>query len=67
MSEGETKVLELLAAAWNEFVKLDYRHPSHQMEFATAIHDAQKIIMWRKAQDNYPEIFPKYEKVEDEF
>lgn len=47
LTEDEQKVVNHLAEAWNAYVKIGKLHPSDTDDFAKAIHDAQKIIMWR--------------------
>lgn len=47
LTEEERAVLDLLAAAYNEYVKLEVMHPWHQKEFMHAIHAAQHIVLAR--------------------
>lgn len=49
MTQDEIKVIELLADAWNAFVKLEVMHPDDALHFRTNIHAAQSIIMQRDA------------------
>ena len=47
LESQEEKIINTLAEAWNEFVKLKVLHPSDNNEFMAAIHVAQNIIMAR--------------------
>jgi len=47
MTDQEQKVLDQLANAWNEFLKLPLVHNDELPDFRKAIHDAQRIIMAR--------------------
>lgn len=47
LTEQEQKVIDLLAITWNEFLKLPEQHPMHHQEFASIIHEAQRVIMSR--------------------
>lgn len=47
LTDQERAVLDHLAAAWNEFVKLPKQHPMHGTEMAQAIHACQRLIMAR--------------------
>ena len=49
LTPDEHRVLELLAAAWNEFIKLPEEHPSDISEFIFGIHMAQNLILKRPA------------------
>jgi len=53
----EEKVLNLLADAWNEFIKLDKRSSSDDQEFIQAIHTAQAKIGVRVARRVDPDIW----------
>lgn len=44
----EKVVMNLLVDAWNAFVQLEEVHPSHRSEFATHLHDLQRIIISRE-------------------
>ncbi len=61
MTEQEIIILNKLAEAWNEFLKLDKFHPSDNSEFSEAIHKAQLIVMARKAVRDCPEYFKPLE------
>ena len=62
MEEQEIKVLNNLADAWNEFLKLKIQHPDDEPEFKYHIHAIQNIVMARKAAREHPEYFFKYTK-----
>ncbi len=47
MPKDEKVVLEALAEAWNNFLKLPSQHPWDQQEFMHAIHQAQNIVLSR--------------------
>ena len=57
LSEQELAVLNSLASAFNEFVKLDGHHPSDKEEFKRAIHVAQGIIACRVAKRVDPDVW----------
>ena len=62
--EQEKKVLEKLAEAWNEFLKLEKQHPDEISDFCDGIHKCQLVIGMRFARESNPEIFPKKSKDE---
>lgn len=43
----ELEVLNSLAEAWNKFISLPEIHSDDKLEFRTAIHTAQNIILAR--------------------
>jgi hypothetical protein len=47
LTDQERKVLNLLAEAYNEFIKLPVQHPSHQREFEQGTHVLQQLVMSR--------------------
>jgi hypothetical protein len=47
LTNDERKIVDLLAEAFNAFVKLVVIHPSDNLEFCHAIHVAQNIILSR--------------------
>jgi hypothetical protein len=49
-----------LAAAWNEFCKLEETHPVHSDLFNCGIHQCQQVIMWRELQRLKPDKYPTY-------
>jgi len=49
LNKDEQAVIDALASAWNLFCELPVEHPSDNTEMATAIHDAQKMILMRPA------------------
>ena len=57
--EQEKKVLEKLAEAWHEFLKLEKQHPDEISDFCDGIHKCQLVIGMRFARESNPEIFPK--------
>ena len=44
LKPAERRVVNLLAEAYNEFVKLPFQHPSNLDEFVTAIHVCQRTV-----------------------
>lgn len=57
LTEGEKRVVQHLADAWNEFVKQPVEHPDDISEFKDAIHRAQNLIAYRVAKRAEPEVF----------
>ncbi len=53
LTKEEQETVELLADAWNKFVKLESLHPDETTEFRTGIHEVQKIIMARPVQREF--------------
>jgi hypothetical protein len=47
LSEEENRVLQLLGAAWNEFVQLPLLHPQERDEMCGLIHRCQEKVMAR--------------------
>lgn len=57
-TDQEKIVLDRLADAWNEYVKLPTQHPCDAEEFMHAIHAAQGIIATRVARTTDPATWP---------
>lgn len=55
---GERAVLDHLADAWNQFVRLAPTHPSDLPEFQAGIHRLQDLVAMRIVRILYPEVFP---------
>jgi len=66
ITPAEKEIIDLLVLAWNKFIRLDEQHPCDKSEFMDAIHKAQQLIMIRDARRNNPEIFPIYERENEE-
>ena len=47
LTDEEREILDLLSQAFNKFKTLPIQHPMHQGEFATSIHQSQRLIMSR--------------------
>ena len=47
LTAEELRVIEMLAAAYNLFVQLSAEHPMEHAEFATVVHQAQRMVMAR--------------------
>lgn len=47
LTDDERKVIGFLADAWNLYATLPIQHPMHQQEFATNIHQLQRLVMSR--------------------
>jgi len=47
LTAQEQLVVELLAEAWNAYLKLPEQHPMHRQEFAHSIHEAQRLVLSR--------------------
>ncbi len=60
LTPSETAVLNSLASAWNEFLKLPGGHPDDAIEFKGAIHAAQAIIACRVATRVNPEVWSEF-------
>lgn len=60
MTEQEKEIIDLLANAWNLFLKLPNHHPMDKQEFASYTHALQEKIMAREAVRNNPEIFNQW-------
>ena len=57
MTVAEIKIINLLAEAYNMHTKLDVQHTDDQKEFASKIHDLQRIVMSREAVRTHPDLF----------
>jgi len=57
LTADEKVVLDLLAEAWNAYVKLPQQHPADRGEFATFLHGCQGIIAIRVARVADPEVW----------
>jgi len=62
LTEEETRILHLLANAWNEYVRLDKKHPDDNDDFKRAIHQAQQLIALRVARRVDPLIWKQPEE-----
>ena len=58
LTPEEIALLEGLGDCWNQFCQLPAGHPADAIEFSTAIHVLQNMIMARLAVRRHPEIFP---------
>lgn len=47
LTDQEAKVANMLADAWNEYLKLPIEHPMEQGEFCMAIHRVQDMVLAR--------------------
>lgn len=47
LEPNEVEIIDILADAWNKFLKLKVLHPNDTGEFLQAIHAAQNIVMSR--------------------
>lgn len=47
LTDREAKVAQLLADAWDEYLKLPIEHPLEQHEFCMAIHQVQDMVLAR--------------------
>ena len=65
LTPDEIKVLNLLGEAWNEYVKLDAKHPDDNDDFRRAIHQAQQLIAIRVARRVDPVIWYQPEEKKD--
>lgn len=50
LTRSEHQVLTALTHVWNMYLELPEQHPTHQHEFMTAIHQAQRLVMCRPVQ-----------------
>jgi len=57
MTEEELAIINLLANAYNLFIKLPLQHPMDQDEFCRNVHVLQRQVMAREARRRHPEIF----------
>lgn len=57
-TDAEKRVVDHLAEAWNEFLRLPLQHPSEREEFIRGIHVCQHIVACRVAQRADPETWP---------
>jgi hypothetical protein len=53
----ERKVLALLAAAWEEWLKIGEKHPDDDEEFHRAIYTAQHVVAFRVARRADPDVW----------
>lgn len=60
MNEEEALVMASLVKAWNDFLKLETTHPSHNADFSNAIHKCQDILIHKIVQRDYPHSFPTH-------
>jgi hypothetical protein len=58
----EDEIMNHLADAWNDFIKLEITHPDEKRDFANAIHTLQQIMVMRIVRRDYPMTFPSYNK-----
>ncbi len=65
LTEKEIELTETLGSVWNEFLKLEPKHPLDNHEFVDAIHKAQHLIMIRAARRDHPDIFYTEKKNEN--
>ena len=61
LTSEEKECLAHLVDSWNSFQKLTGKHPSDDVEFCRAIHDAQKMIALRVARRVDKTIWGQYE------
>ncbi len=47
VTQQEARVVDLLAQAWNEYLRLPVEHPNEAPEFCTAIHQCQDKVLAR--------------------
>ena len=62
ITKKEKIILNKLAEAWNEFLKLDIQNSDDITEFRYVIHFAQNIIMKRETVRNNKKIFHNISK-----
>jgi hypothetical protein len=62
MTDSEQKVLQCLADAWNEFIKLPVMHPDDNIEFRSSIHNLQRIVGIRKLRRESDDWYNELEK-----
>lgn len=55
MTDDEKEIIDQLAKVWNLFISLPVEHPSDLVEFQTAIHSAQLLVMARLGRRIYNE------------
>ena len=48
----------MLADVWNEYLKLDTKHPNEREYFANGINQCQSMIAMRIARNSRPDLFP---------
>ena len=53
MTPSERAVIDLLAEAWNTFLKLPTVHPQEREDFLCTINTAQRLVMARPAQEQF--------------
>jgi hypothetical protein len=58
MNKIEKQIIDLLASAYNNFIKLEVQHPSELKDFSDGIHLCQYIIATRLAREKYEHVFP---------
>lgn len=51
LNQQESKVLDSLVEAWNEYLRLEYEFEDEKSEFRHFIHNAQMIILARPARE----------------
>ena len=47
LTDQEATVVQMLAAAWNEYLKLPIEHSMDRQEFCTAVHRCQDMVLAR--------------------
>lgn len=62
MTKQELQICDKLKEIYEEYRLLPVQHPSDVIEFATAIHACQNIVMCRDAVRNHPETFFSLDK-----
>ena len=61
LTDEEKEVVDLLADAWNKFVKLPNKHPSDNPDFAQGIHRCQYLVAKRVAVRADPDFWDLYD------
>lgn len=61
LTEEEKLILNLLATSYNNFIKLNNKHPRENQEFAAVIHTCQYLIAKRVAARVDPDFWEKYD------
>lgn len=49
MTHEERAIVQMLAAAWNAYLRLPVEHADDNLHFRTAIHAAQREVLQRPA------------------
>ena len=57
-TDQEEKILKMLADVWNEYLKLDTKHPNEREYFANGINQCQSVIGMRIASNSRHDLFP---------